>query len=201
MVKPTQEEMLEGACKWVKKHKGVTYELSFHGYRGAGESLGFYDEGHEGTWCYYIYVPESMYPHRFNDFAVTYEGGFGRQGPAWDSVSFDTEITWASSERGYDRKTNKPKETSKVGCDYNHLWHREGGYTDTYSSVNRDAINTVESLLSSHPDYHYRCMWSGLWGPKKDFYECVGGWLVHKDSNIPDDYDKWKRKPYETAKQ
>ena len=191
-MKPTHEEMLEGACKWVKKHNGVTYELSFHGYRRDSESVfGI----HEGTWCYYIYVPQEMYPHRFDDFAVTYEGGYGRHGPAWEQVTFDTEITWASSERGYDRKTNIMKETSKVGCDYNHSWHRDMGYPDNYISVNLDAIRTVESLLETHPDYHLRCNWSGLWGPKEDFYECVGGWMVHKDSEIPKDYDNWKRKP------
>lgn len=193
-MKPTYEEMLEGACKWVKKHKGVTYELSFHGYRPEGDSLGFYDEGHEGTWCYYLFVPEEMYPHRWDDFKTTYEGGVGREGPAWESVEFDSGITWASNERGWCRKTNTPKETAKVGCDYNHLWHRESGYPDTYFSVDLDAKRSVESLLEQHPDYYCHCPYTGVWGPKKYFYESVGGWLVHKTADIPEGWDTWKPK-------
>lgn len=198
-MRPTYEEMLEGACKWKKNHKGVTYELSFHGYRKSGVSLGFFDDGHEGIWCYYLYVPEQMYPHRFADFETVYQNGYGIHGPAWEQVEFNTEITWASNEVGYNRNKQSITKTAKVGCDYNHLWHGEAGYPDTYYSVNLDAINTVESFLKVNPDYHLRCNWSGVWGPKEDFYECVGGWMVHKDSNIPDEYDKWKRKVDDTS--
>lgn len=190
-MKPTYEEMLQGCTSWSKTHKGVRYEVKFHGYVSP-ESDALFGEGHKRIWCYYIYVPEQMYIHRWSEFRCGQ--GYGEHGSAFDKVWFDSSITCASNEPVFHEKVGVRYDVSKVGCDYNHLWNMEAGYPDTYESVCMDAIHTVESLLKEFPDYNLRCKWSGAWGPKEEFYESVGGWMVHKDSKVPDEYELWKPK-------
>lgn len=190
-MKPTYEELLQGSTSWYETHKGVHYELKFHSYR-APEADTLFGEGHKGTWCYYIYVPEQMYIHRWDEFKCGQ--GYGEHGPAFDKVWFYSGITFASNEPVFYQKEGARYDVSKVGCDYNHLWDEESGYPDTYLSVQADAIRSVNSLLEEFPDYNLRCKWSGEWGPKEKFYESVGGWMVHKESKIPEEYYLWKPK-------
>jgi hypothetical protein len=196
MATPTYKELLEGSTLWRKTHKGVSYLLSHHGYRKNEDNP--YDEwsNHPGTWCYYLLIPEQMFPHRWDEFKCSRsESGFERAGLAWDSDWFDTEITFAESKPEYCRKTERVWDGVKVGCDYGHSWHRDMGFPDTYSSVNRDAIITVEKFLNANPDHFIRSRWSGLWGKPEEFYTAINGVLVHKDDEIPDKYDKWKPTP------
>jgi len=190
MTKPTYEELLGGSTVWSKVHRGITYNLSFHGFRAQADDT-LFGEGHKCTWCYYIFVPEQMFPHRWGDFQVDVEGGYP---DCFDDYGFYGGVTWASNEPFYDRKTGKTWGVSKVGCDYNHSWDRDMGYPDTYWSVNEDAKRTVEVFLERNPDGYKKCRWSGVWDKAENFYECVGGWLVHRDSEVPDNYDKWKAK-------
>tara|TARA_Y100001951_G_scaffold88698_2_gene80460 strand:+ start:3220 stop:3831 length:612 start_codon:yes stop_codon:yes gene_type:complete len=182
MATPTYEELLKGATTWRFDHKGVSFILSHHGYR-TGEEYE-HSEPHPGIWCYYLLIPEQMYPHRWDDFACTLgepSGTFGRfyrHGPAFDHDMFDTEITWASSEPYFDRKTDRMWDGAKVGCDYNHLWQHEYGYPDTFASVKRDAEQTVEKFLAAHPDRRLRSSYSGTWGEPDDFYTAKNGATV-----------------------
>lgn len=194
-MKPCYEEFLRGATRWSLTHEGVNYQLNFHGYREDETKNGFFLEGHPGTWCYYLIIPEQMYPHRWSDFAcVRNENGFEHHGPGFEDDMFDSGITWSSSEPYWDRKLNRQFDASKVGCDYAHLWHREMGYPDTFESVKSDAINTVNKFLRAHPDYHLRSRWSGVYGLKEEFYTAINGALVHKTDEIPENYDLWKPK-------
>ncbi len=119
MTTPTREEMLEGGTRWHKKHKGVSYMLSHHGHRTGDEYLGV--EHHPGTWCYYLLIPEQMYPHRWKDFACTRsKQGWESHGPAFDHDLFDSEITWSSSEPHFCRHELKVFDAVKIGCDYSH---------------------------------------------------------------------------------
>ncbi len=191
-MKPTYEELLAGATTWRKSHDGVSYILSFHGYDPDGYRF------NQGIWCYYLLIPEQMYPHRWQDFAcVRSEDGFEQPGPAFERGMFDTEITWSSSEPYYDRKERRTFDAAKVGCDYNHLWHSEMSYPDTYQSVDRDAVLTVEKFLKAHPDRRIRSGYSGKWGKPDEFYTAVNGRFVHKDDDIPSDWDGWKPTPPE----
>jgi hypothetical protein len=61
-VTPTYEEMLKGSTQWRGNHMGMSYLLSHHGHRTGNEYPGV--EYNPGTWCYYLIVPEQMYPHR-----------------------------------------------------------------------------------------------------------------------------------------
>lgn len=169
MTTPKYEELLEGFTQWRKIHKGVTYLLSHHGYVPEKQRSNSYFENHQGIWCYYLLIPEQMYPHRWSGFeCVRNASGFETHGNEWDLVEFDSEITWASSEPYWCRKTSKLWDLSKVGCDYAHLWHQEQGFIDTYQSVNRDAIKTVESFLKNNPDFFVRCRDTGIWQKQSD---------------------------------
>lgn len=196
MAAPTYAELLEGATTWHKDHCGVGVILSHHGHRTGTEYVGA--EPHPGTWCYYLLIPEQMYPHRWADFAVTRnERGYCDHGPAFEHEMFDTEITWQSSEPYWCRKTKRMWDAAKVGCDYNHSWHRDYGYPDTYQSVERDARRTVELFLAANPDHYVRCEYSGIWGMPNEFYTAVNGRRVH--NSYADRFDNgWaKRRPTE----
>lgn len=200
MATPSYEELLKGATQWKGEHEGVSYLLSHHGYRRGDEYPRA--EPSPGTWCYYLLIPEQMYPHRWAEFACTRDEkhGYESRGPAWDCVEFDSEITWSSSEPYFDRKAMRAFDAVKVGCDYAHLWHMERGYPDTYESVRADAIRTVNSLLKEHPDRKFRSGYSHVWDDADRFYTAINGALVHVDDDIPEGWARWKRPASAEAK-
>ncbi|PCI04604.1 MAG: hypothetical protein COB78_09945 [Hyphomicrobiales bacterium] len=194
---PTFEEMLEGATTWRKTHMGVGYVLSHHGHRTGAEYEGA--EYHPGTWCYYLLIPEQMYPHRWDEFkCVRHESGFNAYPKALsDHDLFDTEVTFAESLPYWSRDENRQFDLSKVGCDYGHSWHHDQGYPDTFRSVNMDAQRTVEKLLKTHPDFMIKSGYSNVWGDRSEFYEAVNGKMIHKSK---DKLDKaWLSKGWEPA--
>ena len=179
---PTYEEMLKGKTEWCEIYRGVRVILTHHSYSSGDEYPGC--RPHPGIWCYYLLVPEEMYPHRWDDFAVTNgKYGYDEPGPAWNAVSFDSEITYSASVP-YKTREGKHVDQVKVGCDYAHLWHSERGYPDTYDSVLADAKRTVDSLLEAHPDHRLKSGYSHLWGTPDEFYTAQNGKLVHKDDKI-----------------
>jgi hypothetical protein len=193
-VTPTYAELLKGSTQWRGEHMGLSYLVSHHGHRAGDEYQGA--EPNPGTWCYYLIVPEQMYPHRWSDFAVTTgEHGYGVFGRGFDHDMFDSEITWQSSEPYFDRKTGRKWDASKVGCDYAHLWHRERGYPDTFDSVTADAKHTVEKFIAANPDRHVRCDYSGKWDQPDQFYTAVNGRRVHLsvESSLEPGWLGWKR--------
>ena len=176
-MKPEYNELLSGSTRWVFRRKGVSYLVNFHGYSEPTDDF----EGHPGTWAYYLMIPEQMFSHRWADFAcVRNDDGFTHHGTAFDSVKFDSEITWASSEPNYSHKEGREFDVVKVGCDYCHLWHREQGYPHTFEWVKGDAEATVDSFLEAHPDRKMRCDYSHIWGDPLDFYASRNGRMVHK---------------------
>ena len=198
MATPSYEELLNGATTWRGSHDGVAFTLSHHGYSDGSEYPGA--EPEPGTWCYYLIIPEQMYPHRWQDFAcVRGDHGFESHGPAFDHDFFDSEITWSSSEPYFCRKEMRMFDQSKVGCDYAHLWHMERGYPDTYESVKQDAIRTVQKFIAAHPDLHLRSDFSGVWAATDEFYTAINGRLVHRSDSIPPGWDNWLPKPDEAA--
>jgi hypothetical protein len=122
------------------------------------------------------------------------EYGYSNHGKAFDHDMFDTEITYAKTEKYHCRKTNKDYDIVKVGCDYAHLWHSEQGYPDTFATVKNDAIYTVNKFLEANPDCHYRCKFSGIYDARENFYESKLG-LIHKsqEKEIPEGWDNYKR--------
>ena len=192
MATPTLEELLQGGTTWRKDHEGISFELSHHGHRTGREYASA--DPHPGTWCYYLIIPEQMYPHRWQDFACfRSEYGYESHGPAFEHDMFDSEITWSSSQPYWDRKTERQWDASKVGCDYGHLWHMERGYPDTFQSVEADARRTVEAFLKANPDRRLRCEYSGVWGEVGDFYTARNGRRVHTSQvdKFNDGWDSW----------
>lgn len=190
---PSYEELLKGATTWKGSHEGVPFILSHHGYSKGDEYDGA--KPHPGIWCYYLVIPEQMYPHRWSDFACTRsEYGFETHGPAFQNDFFDSEITWSSSEPYFCRKEKRMFDQSKVGCDYAHLWHSERGYPDTYESVKQDAVLTVKKFLAANPDRRIRSDYSGAWGTPDEFYTAINGRLVHLADEIPEGWDSWHPK-------
>lgn len=185
---PTYQELLTGGTEWYFTDLPIRYSLAFHGHRTGEEHPNA--EPHPGIWCYYLHIDEEMFPHRWNDFKPTGEG--------WDSYSthsithdmFDTEITYHRSKLYKSRKDGKIYDSRKVGCDYNHLWHHERGYPDTFQSVKADARRTVKAFLEANPDYRVCCAYSGVWGEKADFVETAKGGWVHK-SKVADAPPQW----------
>ena len=187
---PTYKELLKGATTWRLKHMDVDIILSHHGYRDGSEYEGA--EPHPGTWCFYLIIPEEMYPHRWPDFACVRKGsGFETHGPAWDDDWFYSGITWSSSEPYWSRKENRLFDAAKVGCDYSHLWDMEQGYPQTFEWVKQDAERAVEQFLEAHPDRRLRSSWSHKWGAPDEFYRARNGGLVHKEDELPENYDSW----------
>lgn len=198
MATPTVDELLTGHTEWFRTHRGVRYLVAFHGYRNGQEYVGA--DPHPGTWCWYLLIPQQMYPHRWDDFAVkvaSIEGSlppffYHTEPAAFEDLPFHGGITWSSTEPTFDRKTGQTFDQSKIGCDYNHLWDREGGYFHTFNMVCRDAEYCVEAFLERHPDHHLRSDWSGRWDQRDRFYTAINGKLAHVEDVIPDDYEKWK---------
>lgn len=193
-MKPTYEELLSGATRWMFSHKsGLSYELVFHGYREPSVDC---REGHPGIWNYYLTVPEMMFPHRWDDFkCIRNKHGFFDPTDAWERVYFDSGISFCETTSVYARKEGRMVDVSKVGCDYSHLWNAEQGYPDTFASVKSDAERTVRDFLSKHPDGNARSGYSHRWDLPEKFYEAKNGAMVHRElDDIPDGWDSWKEK-------
>ena len=187
---PTYEEFLKGMTQWSFRYQGVNVVLSHHGHRSGDEYEGC--RPHPGTWCYYLIIPEQMFPDRWEDFAcIRNDRGFEVQGPAWDHGWFDTEITWSSSEPYFDRKLKRQFDAAKVGCDYNHYCHDLAGYIDTYASVKADAEHTVRKFIDANPDRKVQSEYSNTWGKPSEFYTAVNGRLVHERDVIGPDMTGW----------
>lgn len=189
-MKPSYDELLAGNTRWRHDLDGVTYLLSFHGYR-ADDPQAVHPEG---IWCYYLLIPEQMFAHRWDDFAVTRkESGFEQPGPGWDHDWFDSEITWSSSEPQWCRGTERLWDSAKIGCDYAHLWHSEQGYPDTYESVMLDAQSTVKKFLEANPDRQLKSGYSYRWGVPEEFWVAHNGRLLHEDDKPDPKWGRWQR--------
>ncbi len=175
-MKPTFEEFLRGSTTWTETHDGLSILISFHSVREATKDI----PAHPGTWNYYLFVPEEMYPHRWDDFACKRVGDYERPGAGWDEIYFHNGITYSRSKPYYSRKTKRVWDQSKVGCDYAHLWDEERGYPDTFDSVRANAIATAKDFLDQHPDFNRRCRYCGLWDKAENFYEANNDAFVHK---------------------
>lgn len=191
MATPTYQEMLQGTTTWRGEHIGVQYKLSHHGHRTGDEYKGA--DPNPGTWCYYIIIPEQMYPHRWKDFACAVSNGFENPGDAFSHDMFDTEITFSETDKMMDRREGLFFDRVVIGCDYAHLCHMERGYPDTLESVRKDAMQTVEKFLAANPDRRMQSQYTGKWGDKADFFTAINGRRVHNQDDLSNASDGWKK--------
>ena len=90
---PSYEEILTGATEWRFTHKGVSCLISFHSYRNDEDEY----MRHPGIWCYYILIPQLMFPHRWYDFRpILSEYGCDFNSNGFNHDMFDSEITFAT---------------------------------------------------------------------------------------------------------
>ncbi len=186
-MKATYEELLSGNTQWTVRKDGASVLISYHGYRESSDEF----LNHPGIWCYYLMIPQQMYSHRWYDFRpILSQYGYDFNSNGFSHDIFDSEITWASLERYIHHGTEY--ELTKVGCDYNHLYHSERGFVDTFESVKRDALLTLDKFIKQNPDYKVRSYWSGKWDNQDKFYLAQNGTMIHVDDDVPKEYDYYK---------
>lgn len=174
---PTLEELRQGATTWKREHKGVGYSLSHHGVS---------DYSPQGTWCFYIHLLEPQFQSA-EDFAkfnrepeVKEFAGSYRESYPYDDVpdyGFHGGITWYSRETYIDRD-GLSRKALKIGCDYAHLWDREGGYWQGMDAVDADAKRLIDALVAEVP-LKVRCAYSGKLDMPDQFYTARNGARVH----------------------
>lgn len=191
MTKPSLEDFLKSAAKWNDSHRGIRYELSWHGCS---------DYSPQGTWCYYICVnSQEFYPEDWQRLRLERQDnqmfGGGSWHRHWNYDSFpdlDAHCGWTFGEMDtYLGKDGKEYEAVKVGCDYAHLYDRENGFWHGRADVERDAKRSIELLCEMFPRRRQRCAYSGKYDDADQFYTARNGLIVHKDSKLPDGWVEW----------
>jgi len=191
-MKPSLEDFLDCSARWRGEHRGIAYELSWHGRS---------DYSPEGTWCYYLFVNSQQFSaddwqklrltHEDREFA----GSFRRH---YDYDSFpdlDAHGGWTFGEMSvYLGRDGKEYEQVKVGCDYAHLWDHEGGFWQGRSAVEADCKHSINLLCEMFPARRQRCGYSGIWDDADKFYTAKNGALVHKSkqSDLPEGWALWQ---------
>jgi hypothetical protein len=193
MSKPTLEDFLDSAAKWNGEHRGIHFELSWHGRS---------DYSPQGTWCYYIRVnSEEFYAE---DWAKLRLERQDRQllGSSWHRhygyetfPDLDAHGGWTFGEMDtYLGRDGKEHESVKVGCDYAHLWDRESGFWQGREEIERDAKRSIELLCEMFPRRRPRCAYSGQYDDADQFYTARNGRLIHKsqENKLPEGWVEWR---------
>lgn len=198
-MRPSLEDFLSSAARWHGTHQDIGYELSWHG-------LSEYSP--EGTWCWYISITsEQFYPDdwarlRLEQQDREFAGSIRRH---WDYDSFpdlDAHGGWTFGEMAtYLATTGKEHERVKVGCDYAHLWDREGGYYEGRTQIERDVKRSIERLTEMFPKRRTRCAYCGKYGEPEEFYTAKNGRVHkhHEDKLRADNWANWLPEPEVTA--
>ena len=125
-MKPTYEQPLSSAARWAGEHKGIHYELSWHGSS---------EYSPEGTWCWYIILfQEQFYAEDWQKLRLEREdkeyAGKWRRHFNYDTFpDCDPHGEWTYGEmETYLGRDGTEQERVKVGCDYAHSFDRDGGY-------------------------------------------------------------------------
>lgn len=177
-MKPSQDDFLTSCARWNDGHRGIRYELSWHGRS---------EHAPEGTWCWYLFVSsEQFYSDDWSKLRLKHydKQMFGNNWHRhWDYAGFpdlDAHGGWTFAEMTvYLGKDGKEYEMVKIGCDYGHLWDRETGYPHGKAQVATDAKRSIDLLCERFPRRRQRCAYSGLYDDHDKFYTTVRGELVH----------------------
>lgn len=156
--------------------EGLAYEITFWGE-------GTMCDG-RGMWNYYITITEDQlrpedWERVWLPVAAVHNWSGGRTSPSYneyDSIlsegDFHGGITFYEKRQAVDAD----HRSIKVGCDYGHLWDREGGYGYSVEYVQHDALNTCRKLAAVLRPL-VRCGWSGhFFDPRFNVAEDVPGW-------------------------
>lgn len=150
MALPTLEEYRQSSAAWRGEHMGIKYKLNHHGVS---------EYSPKGTWCYYIYITSETFenPEHFSLFnkepeIVEVYGGTRERYNYMDvpDCGFHGGITWYDRQHYLDRNGNK-QILLEIGCDYAHIWDREGGYWQGLDDVREDATRLIEKIIKLYP--------------------------------------------------
>ncbi len=184
-MRPQFDDYLKGSTTWRGEHRQMTYTLCHWGIS---------DYSPEGVWNYYLWLPENMFINP-EDFAlfncelkITDTLGLGKMREDYDYFStpdldYHGGITFYEKHQTIDPATGKPMVVIKTGCDYNHLWDHEGGFSHGIEEVRRDAINSINILADRYP-LKLRCGYTGKIDMPDQFYQAVNGSMVHVDQLV-----------------
>lgn len=191
-MKPTIEDFLDCAARWRGRHRGIAYELSWHGRS---------DYSPEGTWCWYIWVnDEQFYPDdwrqlRLNRQDREFAESWHRYWCYDDFPNLDAHGGWTFGEMNvYLGRDGKEHEQVKVGCDYAHLWDREGDFREGRKHVEHDVKRSIDLLCEKFPNRRPACHYCGKYGEPDEFYIDGFGELVHTshlEKLRADGWSKW----------
>jgi hypothetical protein len=180
-MRPTIEDFLSSASKWRDQHKGISYELSWHGRSE--------EYSPEGTWCWYILVnSEQFYADDWaklrlekQDRQFMSAGSWHRHWTYDNFPDVEPHGGWTYGEMStYLGKDGQEYELVKVGCDYSHLWDRESGYWQGKSDVERDVKHSIDLLVEMFHD------------DPEQFYTARNGQTVHKSQREKLTGDGWE---------
>lgn len=194
MTKPTLADFIDCAARWRGEHRGVSYELSWHGCS---------DYSPQGTWCYYIFVNSEQFCAddwkrlrlEREDKQFFGEGSWHRHFKYDDFPDLRPHGEWTFGEmHTYLGKDGKEYEQVKVGCDYAHLFDREGGFWEGRADVEREAKRSVDLLCDMFPSRRPRCAYSGRYDDADQFYTAKNGRLIHNSQKdkFDDGWAAWR---------
>jgi hypothetical protein len=192
MARPTLEDFLSAGCRWHGTHRGIGYELAWHGQS---------DYNPQGTWCYYILVnSEQFYPDDWSKLRLEKEdkqyfgeGSFHRHYSYENFPDLDAHGGWTFGEmETYLGRDGKEHEQAKVGCDYAHAFDRDEGYWQGREAVERDAKHSIDLLCEQFPNRRERCGYSGKYDDADQFYTARNGKRIHKSQEAKLGEQGWK---------
>jgi hypothetical protein len=129
---------------WEGEHNGLAFKITSRHIEGVGPA-----------WNYYVYLPERLLKERFSEVwleprvvKITPESREFVDYVYYKSNSLNVD-SWHGGITHYAKHGEVPGFRSvEVGCDYQHLWDREGGYSATLESVTFDCKRTIEELVA-----------------------------------------------------
>jgi hypothetical protein len=194
MSKPRLEDFMDCCARWNDSHRGIRYELSWHGRS---------DYSPQGTWCYYIFVnSEEFYADDWQRLRLEREDKQYFGGMSWHRhynydafPDLDAHCGWTFGEMNtYLGKDGKEYEQVKVGCDYQHLYDRENDFWQGRADVERDAKRSIDLLCEMFPRRRQRCSYSGQYDDADQFYTARNGSIVHKrqQDKFDDGWAAWR---------
>lgn len=192
MAKPDLKDFLDSAAKWRGSHRGIAYELSWHGRS---------DYSPQGTWCYYIHInSEEFYADDWARLRLEREdkefAGSWRRHYNYDAFpDLEAHCGWTFGEMStYLGRDGTEYEQVKVGCDYAHLYDRESDFWHGRTDVERDAKRSIDLLCEMFPKRRLRCSYSGRYDDADQFYTARNGNIVHKSQQdkFDDGWAAWR---------
>jgi hypothetical protein len=149
---------------WRGTHRGIHYTIKRF------DSVGLDGEKDHDCWAHYINLHEAQVPEGVLDRVFLPRRG---EKDVWAWYDGDSSllagIKWHCGMTYYEYLRDVPGyRVVEAGCDYSHLWDEEAGYPYDLQWVQREAQETIDSLIVAIPELRFRCGWTGKYCPVSD---------------------------------